>query len=135
MFLTLQKWFLWLKRKKNRVYNKHLDSEVTGLLSQIPQFLRPTKKPLSQEATDCRTLLSIITESRASSPSLFQVMERTFEHLNHQSNDYLQPTPHPHPLSCPAQQAIMPLDSSHTKPYLEGGDSVFKLGKTAPDTP
>ena len=41
------------KKKKNKVYNKYLDSEVTGLLSQIPQFLKLTQKPLSQEATDC----------------------------------------------------------------------------------
>lgn len=51
------------EKEKKRVYNKYLDSEASGFLSPIPQHLRPTKKPLSQRATDCLTLLSTVIES------------------------------------------------------------------------
>ena len=66
------------KKKKNKVYNKCLDSEVTGLLSQIPQFLKLTQKPLSQEATDCLDTLEYHCRIQ-SLFSLLQVVERTFD--------------------------------------------------------
>ena len=68
------------KKKKNKVYNKCLDSEVTGLLSQIPQFLKLTQKPLSQEATDCLDTLEYHCRIQ-SLFSLLQVVE-TFVYMD-----------------------------------------------------
>lgn len=57
----------WKGRKT--VYNKHVNSESPGILSKIPHCLRPTKKPLSQEATDCLSLWSTVRDSRDSTVS------------------------------------------------------------------
>lgn len=66
---------LFEKEGKKEYKNKYLDS---GFLSPIPQHLRPTKKPLSQRATDCLTLLSTVIESRDHTTSclLFIITDR-----------------------------------------------------------